>query len=263
MVMIKRFLRRLFAFVTRKRFLFTVGTIAGLFILFNYILLPAYVNHGSTLYVPKVVGLSLEEARKALDSIGLQAVESDTRPDPLQPLGIVINQNPQPQAVVKLGRRIYLTMSGGEVLVTVPLLRGRSTRDARFALERYGLKLGTVTYSTSEAFPENTIMDQSVQADSKLPKGSTVGITVSRGKILQESTVPQLIGKTVTEAEKLLLEAGLKVGNITYQPSFDLLPNTVVQQYPRAGEPVPQGRAVDLFVVKVGKPTEEIQVPKK
>ena len=65
-----------------------------------------------------------------------------------------------------------------------------------------------------------------------------------------------------TEAEKLLIGARLKVGNISFQPSFDLLPNTVVDQYPRAGEMVNGGQAVDLFIVKAGKPTEEIQAPK-
>jgi beta-lactam-binding protein with PASTA domain len=52
------------------------------------------------------------------------------------------------------------------------------------------------------------------------------------------------------------------VGNITYQLSYELIPNTVVEQFPRAGETVTGGQKVDLFVVKVGRPTEEIQVPR-
>jgi len=90
-----------------------------------------------------------------------------------------------------------------------------------------------------------------------------VSIVVSRGMVVEETVIPSLVGKTSTEAGKVLAEAGLKIGNITYQPSFDLLPNTVVDQFPRSGEPAKRGDAVDLFVVQVGKPTEEIQVPKK
>jgi beta-lactam-binding protein with PASTA domain len=59
------------------------------------------------------------------------------------------------------------------------------------------------------------------------------------------------------------MNARLKVGNITFQSSFDLLPNTVVDQFPRAGEMVNEDQAVDLFVVKAGKPAEEIQAPTK
>jgi beta-lactam-binding protein with PASTA domain len=70
-----------------------------------------------------------------------------------------------------------------------------------------------------------------------------------------------VVGKTLAEAEKILAATGLKVGIVTYQPSFDLLPNTVVDQFPRAGDPVTPGQEIDLFVVKVGKPTDEIQPP--
>jgi len=248
--------------VKRKNLFFFIGALVALFLLVNYMVLPWYVNHGSRLSVPGVIGMTAEQAKQTLEAVSLHAVEADVKPDPTQPAGVVINQNPPPQAVVKEGRRVYLTISGGEAQVTVPLLRGRSLRDARFSLERFGLKLGEVTYAMSESFPENTIMDQSAPADSKLAKGTSVGITVSRGTQIQETTVPPVVGKTITEAEKILLQAGLKVGIITYQPSFDLLPNTVVDQFPRGGEPARQGQEIDLFVVRVGKPTEEIQTPK-
>ena len=257
----EKILRRLLAILTSKKLLYTIGTLIGLFFLFNSILLPLYVDHGDVLLVPKVTGMPADEAHRVLSGAGLQAVDAETHPDLQVPLGGVIIQNPAAGAKVKHGRRVYLTISGGDVYVTVPQLRGRSTRDAKFALERNGLRLGTVNYATSDAYPENTIVEQSAPAEGKIAKGSAVNITVSRGKMLEETTVPMLVGKTVTEAEKILVAAGLKVGNITYQLSFDLIPNTVVEQFPRAGDPVQQGQAVDLFVVKIGKPTEEIQTP--
>lgn len=248
--------------VQRKNFFYVVCALIGFFLLVNYVFLPWYVNHGSRLSVPSVIGMTTEKAKEVLEGASLQTVEADIKPDPSQPAGVVINQNPLPNAVVKDGRRVYLTISGGEVLVSVPLLRGRSLRDARFALERFGLTLGAVSYAGSETFPENTIMDQAVAADSKIGKGSGVGITVSRGALTQDIVVPQVIGKSIGEAEKILAQAGLKVGIITFQPSFDLLPNTVVDQFPRVGDPARQGQEVDLFIVRVGKPTEEIQTPK-
>jgi serine/threonine-protein kinase len=74
--------------------------------------------------------------------------------------------------------------------------------------------------------------------------------------------VPNTVGKTVSEAERILTSAGLKPGNVTYRQSYELIPNTVVEQFPRAGETAQAGQNVDLFVIKAGKPTEEIQVPK-
>ena len=245
----------------------TFWTAAGLilfFLLVNYILLPIYVNHGSRLSVPRVVGLTFDEANELLTRASLQAVQAETRPDPTHPAGTVVFQNPLPGSVVKEGRRIYLTVSGGELLVPVPLLRGKSLRDARFALERNGLKIGAITYDFSETFPENTIIDQSTMADAKVTKGKYIAVTVSKGKGDQEVLIPNVIGKSLTEAEKILKGVGLKIGIVTAQPSFDLLPNTVVDQFPRAGETGKAGQEIDLFIVKIGKPTEEIQaVPKE
>lgn len=254
--------QRIPPFLRGRRFLTVVGSLVGLFVLMNYILLPAYVWHGGTLAVPNATGMPFDTARALLDNDGLQTVQAETRPDPDNPVGTVINQNPQGGAVVKHGRRVYLTISGGEAQVSVPSLRGRSTREAKFALERYGLKLGGVNYAASSDFPENTIMEQSISPESKVNRGSVVNVTISRGPETLQIEVPQLVGKSTTEAEKLILGARLKVGNITFQFSFDLLPNTVVDQFPRAGEMVNEGQAVDLFIVKAGKPTEEIQPPR-
>jgi serine/threonine-protein kinase len=194
---------------------------------------------------------------------GLLPVESETRPDTKAPAGIVVGQNPEFDAVVKSGRRVYLTISGGELQVVVPPLRGRSIRDARFALERNGLRLGATDYTPSDAYPEGTIIGQSVQPGMRVSKGTSVRIVVSQGRVNQEFTVPDFTGKTVAEVERMITRLGFTLGNITYQSSFELIPNTVVDQFPRAGESVSQGQAIDLFVVKAGKPREEIQLPNR
>jgi serine/threonine-protein kinase len=239
------------------------GAALALFLLLNDVALPLYVYHGGTQSVPSVSGLPIAEARAQLEGAGLQPVEADTRPDPDRPPGTVIYQNPAPQSLVKHGRRVYLTVSGGEAIVLVPQLRGRSMRDAKFALERNGLQLGSMNFEPSTLYPENTIVTQSLSADSRIARGARVNITVSSGGGSGTGiSVPNIVGKTVTEAEKILQALGLNVGNITYQLSYELIPNTVVEQFPRAGETVTGGQKVDLFVVKVGRPTEEIQVPR-
>jgi len=257
-LMIPQFVRKPWV----RKLAVVVAAAIALFLLFNDLALPLYVNHGGTLAVPAVTGLPLQDARTQLESAGLQAVEADTRPDPDHPTGTVIYQNPAAQAQVKTGRRVYLTLSGGEALVVVPQLRGRSLRDAKFALERYGLQLGAVSFEPSTAYPENTIVAQSIGAEARAARGSRVNITVSSGTAATGGvTVPNVVGRTVSEAEKLLFAQKLAVGNITYQLSYELIPNTVVEQFPRAGESVPSGGKIDLFVVKAGRPADEIQVP--
>jgi serine/threonine-protein kinase len=253
---------RLARILTNRKLLYTFFSALGLFVLLNSFVLPWYVNHGETQHVPNVVRLTLDSAKNVLQSQDLVPVEAETRPDPRAPAGTVVGQNPEPDAVVKNGRRVYLTISGGESQVLVPALRGRSVRDAKFTLERTGLRLGDVQYSASDAYPEGTIIDQSVQAGLKVTKGVYIRVVVSRGKELQQTTVPDFTGKTLAEVERMIIQQGLKLGNITYQASFDLIPNTVVDQFPRGGDSVPKGQAIDLFVIKAGKPREEIEHPK-
>jgi serine/threonine-protein kinase len=244
-----------------RRLFVTAGILIGLFILVNYIVLPLYVNAAGRVTVPSVVGVPKEDAFKILEDADLRPVEGDTRPDADHPPGVVVQQNPLANAVVKERRRVYLSVSGGEVQVSVPSLRGRSLRDARFALERHGLKLGSVGFDTSDTFPENTIIAQSVGADTRVSKGTTVNITVSHGRIVSVAQVPLVIGKTLGEAQGILEAAGLRVGVVTYQQSFDLLPNTVVDQFPRPGDVLGPGQVINLFVVKTGRPAEEFQTP--
>ncbi|HTY02023.1 MAG TPA: PASTA domain-containing protein [Bacteroidota bacterium] len=255
-------LRKIRAVLGRKLVLYPLGFIVFLLLL-NYIILPFIVKHGKTLSVPAVVGIPVDSAKLTLSGNGLVAVEAETRPDPDYPAGTVTSQNPVPGSIVKQGRHVYLTISGGEGQVFVPSLRGRTLRDARFALERYGLRMGGVSFATSPTFPENTIIDQTVAQNTRVQRGAEVGVVVSMGTDSLQIVVPQVTGKSTTEAERILMAAGLKIGNVTLQPNFDLLPNSVVDQFPRAGERAARGQAVDLFVVQAGsRPTEEIQPPR-
>ena len=246
-----------------KKLLIVAGAALFLFLLFNYVLMPAYVNHSSRMTVPNVEGMPLAGARQVLEGASLVAVEAGVRPEPGQPVGTVVDQNPPPGAVVKEGRRVYLTLSGGEVLVNVPPLRGRSLREAKFALERQGLKVGEITYANSDTYPQNTIIEQALPEDRRIPRGTQVGVTVSQGFATSETTVPKLEGKTLAESQRLLEEAGLVIGTISRQVSADLLPNTVIEQVPAAGTSLLRGQSVDLLVVQAGTPREEISRPQE
>jgi beta-lactam-binding protein with PASTA domain len=47
------------------------------------------------------------------------------------------------------------------------------------------------------------------------------------------------------------------MGAVTLQPNFELLPNTVIDQYPKAGSMAAFGHQIDVFVSTKGEvPTE-------
>ncbi len=243
--------------VKSRRFQYSVGTLVLFFLLLNYAVMPWYVYHGGTLAVPEVIGLQFEDAVATLSAAGLVGIPGDTVLDNTIAIGSVVTQNPKPNSIVKYGRHVYLTVCGGEVQVNVPMLRGRSLRDAKFAIERNGLLLGEVQYATSDSSPVNTIISQTVAPMQKVKKGTVVGLTVSTGREATSIEVPDLTGKSLADAQKVLTRLGLTIGKVTEQVNNELLPNTVVDQFPKPGSAAERGKGIDLFVVKVGKVQDE------
>jgi eukaryotic-like serine/threonine-protein kinase len=221
-----------------------------LFVIIDKFIMPMYVQKGKTTKVPDVIGLPLGEAKQKLIDAGLEPKEVEYKPDKRYKIGTVIVQNPNAESKVKYGRGIYLTISGGEELVDVPNLRGKSIREAAFNLERCALKLGSISYEPSEDIFPNTIIRQEIQPNKKVTSGSQIDIIVSQGRSTDMRLVPDVSSKTLTEAEKVLTNRGFRIGKITYQINLDLLPNTILEQYPRAGVLMQLGTVVDLIVAQ-------------
>ena len=231
-----------------KKLLLLVASFFIFLAVLNFVIMPWYV-HSPEVIVPKIIGMNFEAATTTITNANLESVLADTTFDLRFPRGTIIIQKPVAGSKVKEGRRIHLVISGGEPIVQVPLLKGRSLRDAKFSLERVGLKLGS-TYEVQSNAPRDVIVDQQFSSGTKLKKGSYVNISISLGSFEGTITVPNLIGKSFSEAESTLFDSLLTVGKINYQPSFSLLPNTIIDQYPSYGSKLNQGDKVDLFVTK-------------
>ncbi len=230
----------------------TAVIIVILFFLFDDVLMPYYVQKGKTTHVPSVVGMFLAEAKKTLLDAGLEPKEAEFKPDKFNKAGTVLLQNPIAGSEVKFGRGVYLTISGGEEYIEIPNLKGKSLREAEFNLERYGLRLGKISYEPSEEMFENTIMRQDPAAGVKTKSGVIIDVVVSQGKSTDKHVIPNIVLKTHTEAEKILAAEGFHIGKVTYQINLDLLPNTVLEQSPKAGELGQTGQGIDLIVAQRG-----------
>jgi len=231
-----------------RKILYSLLGFVILILLLDNLIMPWIVSSPETT-VPQVVGLQVSEAVNTLEADGFEALISDTSYGLQVPVGAIFFQKPDAGAVVKEGRTVYLFVSGGVSTITVPQLKGKSILDAKFALERLGLKLGRVERIPS-SHPEDMIFDQQYAEGTLLKQGEFVGVTISVGRGGGSIIVPDLIGKSLTEARKILADSSLIIGKINYQPSATLLPNTILDQYPSSGNSLNSGNAVDLFVTK-------------
>lgn len=245
-----------------KKLLIVFISILILFFLFNNVIMPLYVKHSDTAKVPKVIGMNFIEAKKVIEEAGLEIKQGDVKYDENIQIGMILDQNPPQDETVKYGRRIYVTISGGEQLAEVPNLKGRSLRDAKFTLEQRGLKLGETVRKNTTEFPEDFVLSQIIQPGSKIKKNSTIDLILSDGPLAGDLKIPSLVGKTLEDAKKVISESKLKLGKITYQTNNELPAGQIVDQYPKFDKSANENTTVDLFVsrkkVIVKEETEEV-----
>ncbi len=217
-------------------------------LIFDKLIMPSYV-FAPELTVPDMVNMHKDDAVALLKSMNLQPIEEGPRYDGNFEKDHVIFQKPRAGSLVKENRRVYLFISGGEPLVKMPNLVGKTIRDAKITIERLGLVLSEIQDEKSE-FPPDLIIEQSIPEGENISKGEEIVLKRSIGPNVAMTRVPDLLGLTLSEAENRLRRYSLKIGKITYLPSQNLLPNTIRDQYPAPDELVSYGDSVNVFVAK-------------
>lgn len=219
-----------------------------LIVIMNLVVMPLYTKRGFEVELVDVTEMSYDDARDMLKRKGFQIVHDTTTYHATYPESTVIAQNPAPYSKVKRGRRIYVTLSGGERTVEVPKVIGSSERDAVFAIRGAGLKIGETYYDYSNYYPAGTVSKQSIAAGVDTTDQSFIDITISLGRVPSQFIVPDVVGKSYDAAKKQLWKSGLDVGTVTYQVHKMLIPYTVISQSIEPGSKVKQGKAVNLVV---------------
>ncbi len=104
----------MFRFLTSKPL--WVNILAGFIFLVVLLLLflgslDIITHHGKTMKIPAVVGLSIDQARKTLESQGFEIQIQDSIYDDTIPPLQVIKQFPDADNLVKVNRTVYLTIN--------------------------------------------------------------------------------------------------------------------------------------------------------
>ncbi|MPM78235.1 hypothetical protein SDC9_125246 [bioreactor metagenome] len=114
-----------------------------------------------------------------------------------------------------------------------------------------------VVFEQSSTIAEGTVIRQEPESFKKIPMGSEVLLTVSSG--LQKIKVPNLQGKTVAEAQNLLLEAGLVLGDVGVTADPSQPRGVITAQQPSADTELSKGSAVHV-VENQGSQTATITI---
>lgn len=200
--------------------------------------------------VPKVLGLTVEQAQAKLEDAGLVARVADGRHSVRIPAGHVLKVQPDEGTTLERGDRATLVPSLGPPPVPVPNLVGLTLADARAALKDARLALGTVTKAFSERFAADQVFRQSARPDQEAPLGSRVNLVVSKGP--SPVPVPKVLGLAQDEATAALEAEGFVV-DVQEEFSTKVERGRVISQQPTKGSELQPGRTVTI-VVSLGPP---------
>ncbi|MCR2804921.1 Stk1 family PASTA domain-containing Ser/Thr kinase [Paenibacillus soyae] len=210
-------------------------------------------------FVPNVVGMTLDDARKALQEEGLRVEEPVERVfDKEAPKDQVLEQNKSNQKV-KVNTHIQLVVSDGPELATVNNYVGQSFKTVKEELLALGFTDTRIKVSeehSEEAL--DTILEQTPANGEKLdPEKDTISFVVSLGP--ETVPMPDLVGESLTTARKMLntAELVLEEENILSEPSYLHRKDVVIKVEPfNAGDQVPKGSADITLTVSSGPPAD-------
>jgi len=192
--------------------------------------------------VPNVIGMDKDNATDTIVTskltIGKIAEEvSDSPP------GTVISQSITASTLVPVESSIDLVIAKEQV--KVPNVIGMDRDNATDTIVTSKLTVGKITEEKSDS-PAGTVISQSITADTLVPVGTSIDLLIAKPETVR---APDVIGKRIRDAKRVIVRAKLEVGKITEEPSGEPR-DTVIKQSPEAGKDVPVGTPMDLMIAR-------------
>ena len=254
-------MKNLFQFIFSKTFLINLGIAVALFVVLGCVVLRlfgVYTSHGEEVTVPNVRNMQADEANLLLtkDEVEVEIIDSifvlGKKP------GIILEQNPAPEAKIKKGRKIYVVINSlTKKKVHFPEIKEYPFRQAQSILENIGLKVGSIEYVPSEF--KNLVLyakvdGKYVDTGAEFTIGTNIVLVVGQGLSDEKIYLPSFRRMTLEEARRKSFELMVNIGAVRYDTppanADDAQRYFVYRQSPIAGTEVQLGKYIDLWFTK-------------
>jgi eukaryotic-like serine/threonine-protein kinase len=201
--------------------------------------------HGREVTMPNLVGKTVSEASKMLQSRGLVLRVAD-RIYSDQPINVVLRQTPTAGLLMKVSQQAHVVLSLGQRQLRIPSLEGNSLRASRVELLRQGLQIGEVSAVTMPDEPADDIVLQNPKsgAGAATPR---VDVLISQGPKETSYVMPHLVGLNEVEAQRRLDQAQMR-RKVNYVSAPQWPHGSVIDQSPMAGAKVSASATIELTV---------------
>ncbi len=171
--------------------------------------------------------------------------------------GLVLEQDPQPGAIVKGYSRVNLVISRGVVIDAVGSYVGKNISEVQMSLQTLFagqtkplIVLGTPKY-IPDASEAGTILEQDPPEGSKISEPVTVQLVVSRGPNYENTRRPYVIGQSINDLLQTIARTKIV---------FDITSHTATEQE-KPGTVVSQQTIEDEYVPNYTRVTVEMAMP--
>jgi len=187
------------------------------------------------------------EVKGKLSQYDVRAVDMRKNHDDI-PKDVIISQDKAVGEKIKPGEfaQIEFEVSDGPLLVKIPDLRRNEYRQAQTELTQLGLKPNIIE-EYNEIVTKGVVIRTEPDINEQVKPGTVVNIYISLGPEIKYSLVPNLLGKSKSEALNLLVGAKLTMGKISPE-DMTYARDKIIRQEPKAGTEVEEGTPVNIFL---------------
>jgi beta-lactam-binding protein with PASTA domain len=254
------------AYLRTREFRYTLIAVLlflSIFLLVTFLWLRAYTHHGQELELPDYTGYQYEDAVRDAKRKKFRMSISDSLHILGKPGGEILKQNPAPHSLVKQQRMIYVTItkrSPDKILSgRLPEMYGKNYERKRKELEEHFQIKSRVLEKRYDPAEEGQILEVQYKGKTIMDnRGRDNDVYIEKGDILDfiisEKTggrvaVPNLICKTYEEAQFLLENLGLIIGEIKKEGQInDLNLSFIIAQDPAEGGIIEMETPIQLTV---------------
>jgi|LSQX01.1.fsa_nt_gb serine/threonine-protein kinase len=228
-----------------------LGIAAGLIIagIIFYIglklVLPLITPDVSEVYVVEdFTGKNFNDVLQELSKYNITAVDNERVNSDDIDQDVIISQDVAVGNTLKPNSSIKFRVSNGPKLVQIPDISGQESRVGEQILRENDL-IPTQILENDETVATGLVIRTEPAAFEEVDPYANVTVYVSLGPKLEQVTVPNLVGRTLSQAEKLILESKLKIGKIIPEDVVNEVA-LITKQYPLAGSTADEDTPVEL-----------------
>ena len=222
---------------------------------------------GEPVELPNLVGKTYEEAAELLSNneqyqfLKLKKGEETYSED--QEEGTIIGQNPIAGSTVKSNATVTVDISLGIREINMIDVIGMNYTEAANKLSTLFMqnKIMNVViepkYEISETVPMNEVIRTDPELGTPIRSGDTVQVVVSSGESDQPAVMPDLTGKKLVDALKMLTDSKIPFDQVIEEYDDEAPVGTVIGQSIAKDSVVRAGETVDLIVSKGPEPPPE------